>query len=57
MRRGRTVHFTSVVMSTWDSVSEVMPIFITRLSEDSGESITGGRATEGSCNDARARRS
>ena len=57
MSRGRIVHLASVLISTCDSVSEVMPIFMTRLSEDSGESITGGRATAGSVAAARDSRS
>ena len=40
--RGRTVHFVSVVSSICDSVSDVRPIFITRLSDDSGGMTTGG---------------
>ena len=47
--RGRIVHCASVVSSICDSVFDVMPIFSTRLSDDSGDSITGGRATAGSC--------
>jgi hypothetical protein len=57
MSRGRIVHFASVVISTCDSVSDVNPIFIARLSDESGESITGGRATAGSVAAARANRS
>ena len=34
-----------------------MPIFITRLSDDSGDSMTGGWATAGSCAAARDNRS
>ena len=44
-------------MSVCESVSDVMPIFITRLSDDSGESITGGCATAGSVGAARDSRS
>ena len=55
--RGRIVHLASVLNSTWVNVSEVMPIFMTRLSDDSGDSMTGGRATPGSCAAARDRRS
>ena len=51
------VHFASVVISICESVSDVMPIFITRLSDDSGDSITGGCATAGSVGAARDSRS
>ena len=47
MSRGRTVHFARIVRSIWESVSEDTPIFITRLMDESGESITGERATAG----------
>ena len=46
-----------MLISTCVSVSEVMPIFMTRLSDDSGESMTGGRATAGSVAAARDSRS
>ena len=55
--RGLIVHFASVVSSTCVSVSEVMPTFMTRLSDDNGESITGERATPGSCAAVRDNRS
>ena len=47
--RGRTVHRTIVVISVCDSVGDVMPIFIRRLSDESGASITGGCALAGNC--------
>ena len=55
--RGRTVHFASVLNSTWLNVSEVIPIFITRLSDDSGDNMTGGWATPGNREAARDKRS
>ncbi len=55
--RGRTVHRISVVSSTWLRTFDVTPIFMTRLVDDSGESITGGRATDGSCPASVVRRS
>ena len=55
--RGRMVHLASVLICTWVRSLEVNPIFITRLSEDSGESMTGARATDGRVATARSRRS
>ena len=49
IKRGRTVQRTIVVISVCESVGEVMPIFISRLSDDSGASITGGCALAGNC--------
>ena len=49
INRGLTVQRTIVVISVCDSVGDVMPIFIRRLSDDSGASITGGCAVTGSC--------
>ena len=46
--RGRTVHRTIVVISVWDMVADVIPIFINRLSDDNGDNITGERALTGS---------
>ena len=43
IRRGRIVQRASVVNSICDKRFEVTPIFSTRLSEESGDSITGGR--------------
>ncbi len=40
--RGRTVQRASVVSSTCDRVVDDIPIFITRLSDDSGDRMTGG---------------
>ena len=51
MSFGRTVHSTISVRSRCDSVFDQMPIFITRLVEESGCRITGGRATTGSRRD------
>ncbi len=45
--RGRIVHLASVLISTCDSRAEVIPIFMTRLSDESGDNMTGGRATDG----------
>ena len=46
--RGRTVHRASVVRSICESDDDDMPIFMTRLSEDSGDMMTGGCAAAGS---------
>ena len=46
--RGRIVQYEIIDMSIWSTVSEVRPIFITRLVADSGWSITGGAAQVGS---------
>ena len=54
---GRTVQRASVVSSTCDSDVDDMPIFITRLSDDSGDMMTGGWAAAGSVAATRARRS
>ena len=45
---GRIVHRASTVISRWSRAADEMPIFITRLSDDSGCRMTGGRATAGS---------
>ena len=55
--RGRIVHLASVLNSTCVRLSDVMPIFMIRLRDDRGDSMTGGRATVGSCAAARDRRS
>ena len=55
--RGRIVQRASVVSSICESVFDDMPIFITRLSDDSGDRMTGGRATAGSVAATRASRS
>ena len=55
--RGRTVQRISVVSSTWLSIFDVTPIFMTRLVEESGASITGGLATDGRCPASVVRRS
>ena len=55
--RGRTVHRASVVRSICESEDDDMPIFMTRLSEDSGDMMTGGRAAAGRVGATRARRS
>ena len=57
IRRGRMVHLARVLNSTWLKFSEVMPIFMTRLSDDSGDSMTGGCATAGSWAATRDKRS
>ena len=57
MRRGRTVHRASVVRSICESKDDDMPIFMTRLRDDSGDMITGGRAAAGSVGATRASRS
>ena len=46
--RGRIVQYEIIDMSICDTVSELMPIFMTRLVADSGWSITGGAAHVGS---------
>ena len=46
--RGRIVHLARTVISICDSVADDTPIFIKRLVEESGDSITGGWATAGS---------
>ena len=46
-RRGRIVHLANSVISIWESLSDHMPIFNTRLVEESGERMTGGFATAG----------
>ena len=51
------VHFASVVSSICDSCFEVIPIFKTRLSDESGERMTGGCAAAGSAAAVRSRRS
>ena len=45
--RGRIVQSAIVVMSICESVFDVMPILSARLSDDSGDSSTGARATAG----------
>ena len=55
--RGRIVHIATVVMSICDSVFDVRPIFIARLSDDSGDSRTGAFAIAGRPRLARASRS
>ncbi len=57
INRGRTVHRASVVKSICESEDDDMPIFMTRLREESGDMITGGRAAAGSVGATRARRS
>ena len=57
IRRGRIVHRASVVTSIWDRRSDDMPIFMTRLSDDSGDRITGGSAAVGRLAAIRRRRS
>ncbi len=57
IRRGRIVHRVSVVRSTCDRVVDDTPIFMTRLSDDSGDKITGGRTAEGSVAATRDKRS
>ncbi len=47
MIRGRIVQTASSVRSRCDSFSDQTPIFIIRLSDDSGWRMTGGRATDG----------
>ena len=54
---GRIVHRASTVMSCWDMVLDDMPIFITRLSDESGWRMTGGRATTGNRTASAATRS
>ena len=46
--RGRIVQYEIIDMSIWSTVSELRPIFMTRLVADSGWSITGGAAQVGS---------
>ena len=41
--RGRIVHFASIVRSICESVFDETPIFSSRLVDESGERITGGR--------------
>jgi hypothetical protein len=41
------VHFASSVISICESFFELMPIFMARLVDESGESITGACATAG----------
>ena len=48
MSRGRMVHRASSLRSCCESVLEVRPIFITRLSDECGDSSTGGCVTAGS---------
>ena len=55
--RGRMLQRASVVISTCVRLSDDTPIFSTRLVDESGESITGGRATPGSVGATRASRS
>ena len=57
MRRGRIVHRARVVSSICDSVFEETPIFMTRLKDDSGDRITGGRTAAGSVAATRVNRS
>ena len=45
---GRIVHSARTVRSSCESVFDETPIFITRLVDDSGCRMTGGRATAGS---------
>jgi hypothetical protein len=53
--RGRTTQRARSVSSIWDRVSDQTPILRMRLVDESGESITGGRAMVGRA--TRARRS
>ena len=57
INRGRTVHRARVVKSICESEDDDMPTFMTRLREESGDMITGGRAAAGSVGATRARRS
>ena len=57
INRGRTVHRARVVKSICESEDDDMPIFMTRLRDESGDMITGGRAAAGSVGATRARRS
>src|SRR5207245_1995026 len=51
------VHLAKTVRSICESFFDVTPIFRTRLVDESGDSITGGRATVGNRLAAKAKRS
>ena len=57
MSLGRMVNIASTVMSRCDTVFDDTPIFITRLKDERGCRITGGRATVGSRTASAATRS
>ena len=57
MRRGRIVQRASVVSSICDNVFDDTPIFMTRLKDDSGDRITGGRTAAGRVAATRVNRS
>src|SRR5712691_12371414 len=47
INRGRIVHLARSVISICENFVDDTPIFISRLVEESGDNITGGRATAG----------